>query len=106
MKYMINVDLEILNVAGRGKDCSSAMHKGVGPHYDLTIHRFDCPSRTKSETSRPPERYWEPGRGKGFSLPTAIRKLRRVQADNGNAQVRTCRRCQPGDHILMDLVLA
>ncbi len=106
MKYMINFDLQNLNVTGRGDDCSAAMHKTAGPHYDLTIHLFDCPSRTKSEIRRPPERYWEPGRGKEYPLFKAIGRLQQVQATNSKAQVRTCRRCQPGDHILRDLVLA
>ncbi len=93
MKYMINVDLETMNISGGATDCRSALHEGHGRHYDLTVHALGCRHRQGTGTHRPPSRYWDDNEGAGYTLEEVIERIRILQSQHKRAYGRRSRAC-------------
>jgi hypothetical protein len=99
MAFMINVDLETLNVSGGKPNCQSAMHEGLGRHYDLTVHALGCGTRGSRSVHRPPTRYWDDNDGEGYSLPQVIERIAALRVQQPNAYPRRCRSCGIKPHL-------
>ena len=91
--FIINVDLEYKNEWGAGPDnCPSEMHKGLGPHYDITVHVLGCGCLNKRSVNRPPDREWFTNNGVGYTLSEVVKKVERLISLHGNAYARRCTR--------------
>ena len=93
MEYMINVDLETMNISGGATDCQSALHEAHGRHYDLTVHVLGCGCRRGGGAHRPPARYWDDNGGEGYTLQEVVERLREIQAQHADLYPRRCRIC-------------
>jgi hypothetical protein len=99
MTYMINVDLEALNVSGGSTDCQSGLHELLGRHFDLTVHALGCAIRGARAVSRPPKRYWDDNGGTGYGFETVVERVRTLRAQHPDAYPRRCRKCEVQAHL-------
>jgi hypothetical protein len=90
MNYMINVDLESAN---GGNDCKSALHDGLGPHFDLTVHALGCQVHGARVVDRPPTRYWDDNAGQGYPFAEVVERVRALRLKHPNGHARRCRKC-------------
>jgi hypothetical protein len=99
MNYMINVDLETLNVSGGSTDCQSTLHEPLGRHFDLTVHYVGCAIRGSRAVHRPPTRYWDDNSGAGYSFDAVVDRVRALRAEHRAAYPRRCRKCDVEAHL-------
>ena len=92
VKYMLNADFEAKNVYGNGK-CKSDLHRAVGLHADLTVHRLGCGHRPEGTVRRPDLRWWEDNNGEGYTLQEIIRVIHQIQSEHSDAHPRRPKRC-------------
>ena len=98
MQYMLNIDLETRNVSGGRHECQSALHKTLGPHFDLTVHILGCSSRGSRAVQRPPTRYWDDNNGQGYSLEQLVELVHGLTRQHAAVHARRCRSCGAEPH--------